>query len=97
MGELYKYLISHIWFFSPTQQVYKQKMKHLLCEHQNTISELKADGSVSTQLAHKEQEQIEAELHENMRAIKIDMQGLDNENLVKELELVCTTHCFISI
>lgn len=67
-------------------------MKHLLCEHQNTISELKADGLVSTEVLQKEQEQLETELHEDMRAILVDMQELDNENLVKELELVCSTH-----
>lgn len=67
-------------------------MKHLLCEHQNTISELKADGLVSTEVLQKEQEQLETELHEDMRAILVDMQELDNENLIKELELVCSTH-----
>lgn len=65
-------------------------MKHLLCEHQNTISELKAGGLVSTEVVQKEQEQLETELHKEMRAIMVDMQELDNENLVKELELVCT-------
>lgn len=67
-------------------------MKHLLCEHQNTISELKADNLVSTEVLQKEQEQLETELHEDMRAILVDMQELDNENLIKELELVCSTH-----
>ncbi|XP_039995733.1 dynein regulatory complex subunit 4-like [Xiphias gladius] len=68
-------------------KVYKQKMKHLLCEHQNTISELKADGLVSTEVVQKEQEQLETELHKEMRSIMVDMQELDNENLFKELEL----------
>ncbi|XP_070688286.1 dynein regulatory complex subunit 4-like [Pempheris klunzingeri] len=68
-------------------KVYKQKMKHLLCEHQNTISELKADGLVSAEAAEKEQERLETELHKEMRAIMVDMQELDNENLVKELQL----------
>ncbi|XP_038557095.1 dynein regulatory complex subunit 4 [Micropterus salmoides] len=68
-------------------KVYKQKMKHLLCEHQNTISELKADGLVSREMMQKEQEHLETELHKEMTAIMVDMQELDNENLVKELEL----------
>lgn len=67
-------------------------MKHLLCEHQNMISELKADGLVSAELVQKEQQQLESELHKQMRAIMVDMQELDNENLIKELELVCSTH-----
>ncbi|KAI3377861.1 hypothetical protein L3Q82_008996 [Scortum barcoo] len=68
-------------------KVYKQKMKHLLCEHQNMISELRADGLVSTELMQKEQEQLENELHKEMRAIMVDMQELDNESLIRELEL----------
>lgn len=67
-------------------------MKHLLCEHQNTISELKADGLVSAELLQKEQEQLETVLHKEMRAIMVDMQELNNENLIKELKLVCSTH-----
>ena len=67
-------------------------MKHLLCEHQNTIAELKADGLVSTEVMQKEQEELETELHKEMRAIMVDMQELDNENLIKELELVCGSH-----
>ncbi|XP_070760216.1 dynein regulatory complex subunit 4 [Enoplosus armatus] len=68
-------------------KVYKQKMKHLLCEHQNTISELKADVLVTAEVMQKEQEQIEAKLHKEMRATVADKQELANENLVKELEL----------
>lgn len=66
-------------------------MKHLLCEHQNTISELKADGLVSTEKVQKEQEKLETELQKDLRAIMVDMQELDNEDLVKELQLVCST------
>ncbi|XP_072236608.1 dynein regulatory complex subunit 4-like [Leuresthes tenuis] len=68
-------------------QVYKQKMKHLLCEHQNTLSELKAYGSDSTEVLQAEQEQLEMELYKKMKALMIDMQELKNENLVRELEL----------
>lgn len=71
-------------------------MKHLLCEHQNTISELTADGLVSSEVVQKEQEQLETKLHNEMKSIMVDMQELDNESLVKELELVRSTHqvCF---
>lgn len=67
-------------------------MKHLLCEHQNTISELKADGLVSSEMVQEEHQQLESKLHNEMRSIMVDMQELDNEGLVKELELVCSTH-----
>ncbi|XP_049455582.1 dynein regulatory complex subunit 4-like [Epinephelus fuscoguttatus] len=68
-------------------KVYKQKMKHLLCEHHNMISELKADGLVSTQVVQKEQEQLETELHKDMRAIVVNTEKLDIEDLIKEHEL----------
>ncbi|KAF3832586.1 hypothetical protein F7725_026251 [Dissostichus mawsoni] len=68
-------------------KVYKQKMKHLLCEHQNTISELRADALVSTQAGQKEQGQLETQLHKDMKAIMVDKQEHDNQNLVKELDL----------
>jgi len=87
--ELMIYVSSLIMF---PHQVYKQKMKHLLCEHQNTLSELKAYGSDSTEVLQTEQEQLEMELYKKMKALMIDMQELDNENLVRELELVCRTH-----
>lgn len=65
-------------------------MKHLLCEHQNTISELKAEGLVSTEVLQNEQEQLEAELHKEMEAIMVDMQRLDDEKIFRELEMVCS-------
>lgn len=70
-------------------------MKHLLCEKENTIAELKADGLVSTELVQKKQEQLETELHKEMKAIMVGLQGLDIEDLVKELELVCSSRLII--
>ncbi|XP_035014845.2 dynein regulatory complex subunit 4 isoform X2 [Hippoglossus stenolepis] len=68
-------------------KVFNQKMKHLLCEHQNTISELRANALVSTEMQQKEQETLETELHKRMKAIKVEMEEIDDEHLVKELEL----------
>uniref|UniRef100_A0A8D3CR52 Dynein regulatory complex subunit 4 n=1 Tax=Scophthalmus maximus TaxID=52904 RepID=A0A8D3CR52_SCOMX len=84
---LYSDIEEDEWRHQVEIKVYKQKMKHLLCEHQNTICELEADGLVSTEERHKEQKQLETKLREEMRAIKIDTQQISNENLVKELEL----------
>lgn len=67
-------------------------MKHLLCEHQNMVSELKADGLVSSEVVQKEQQRLETMLHNERKAVMVDMQELDNEGLVRELELVCSTH-----
>lgn len=76
---------------SPCVQVYKQKMKHLLCEHQNAVSDIKANNSVSVEALQKEQEQIEIAIHKKMRNVLVDTQELDIEHLVKDLELVCSS------
>ncbi|XP_030622407.1 dynein regulatory complex subunit 4 [Chanos chanos] len=70
-------------------QVYKQKVKHLLYEHQNGISELKAEGVVATKLMQKEHVELENELRKGMRALKVDFkeQVFSNENLVESLKL----------
>lgn len=72
--------------------MYKQKVKHVLCEHQNVISGLKADAVVLTEAMQKEQEQLEAEIHLEQEAIAVDMQDVESEKLAWELELVCATH-----
>ncbi|XP_061670130.1 dynein regulatory complex subunit 4 isoform X2 [Syngnathoides biaculeatus] len=67
-------------------KVYKQKMKHLLCEHQNTIAELQADRVATAEAMRKEQAQLERELLDKMAAIRTAAQQFDIENLVSELE-----------
>ncbi|KAG7513799.1 growth arrest-specific protein 8-like [Solea senegalensis] len=74
------------WRHQVEIKVYKQKMKHLLCEHQNTISEFKAFDSLSTDARQKEQAKLEIKLHKEMTATMADML-VSNENLVKELKL----------
>lgn len=72
-------------------------MKHLLCEHQGAISELKANNSVSVEALQKEQEQIEMVIHKKMRNVLVDTQELDIEHLVKDLELVCSSQQILGI
>ncbi|XP_061521670.1 dynein regulatory complex subunit 4 [Phycodurus eques] len=67
-------------------KVYTQKMKHLLCEHQNTMAELQADRVTTAEAMHKEQVQLERELHRRIATTRTDMHGFDIENLVSELE-----------
>ncbi|XP_077420069.1 dynein regulatory complex subunit 4 isoform X2 [Vanacampus margaritifer] len=67
-------------------KVYKQKMKHLLCEHHNTISELESDRVTTAEAMENEQAQLERELHKKTTAIRNDMHEFDIENLVSELE-----------
>lgn len=65
-------------------------MKHLLYEHQNNITELKAEGSVSMKLAQKEHRTQETELRKDMRTLKVELkeQELANEVVVKNLRMV---------
>ena len=54
-------------------QVYKQKVKHLLYEHQNNINILKADGELSMKLAADEASKVEGELQKDKRALKLEL------------------------
>ncbi|XP_042311208.1 dynein regulatory complex subunit 4 isoform X2 [Sceloporus undulatus] len=70
-------------------KVYKQKVKHLLYEHQNNLTELKAEGTVSMKLAQKDHRSQEMELRKDMRTLKVELkeQELANEMVVKNLSL----------
>lgn len=73
-------------------QVYKQKMKHVLCEHQNMMSGLQSDAVVSAEAMEKEREELEAGINLEQEAIAVDMQDVESEKLAWEIELVCGTH-----
>ncbi|KAK3570963.1 hypothetical protein QTP86_031235 [Hemibagrus guttatus] len=70
-------------------RVYKQKVKHLLYEQQNSIVELKTEGVVATKLLEKEQADLENELRRGMRNLKVDLKEheFSNENYIKNLKL----------
>uniref|UniRef100_A0A2K6SWW4 Dynein regulatory complex subunit 4 n=1 Tax=Saimiri boliviensis boliviensis TaxID=39432 RepID=A0A2K6SWW4_SAIBB len=70
-------------------KVYKQKVKHLLYEHQNNLTEMKAEGTVIMKLAQKEHHTQEGVLRKDMRALKVELkeQELANEVVVKNLRL----------
>ncbi|MCI4379506.1 hypothetical protein PGIGA_G00229170 [Pangasianodon gigas] len=70
-------------------RVYKQKVKHLLYEQQNGITELKTEAVVATKLLEKEQADLENELRRGVRSLKVDLkeQELSNENYIKNLKL----------
>lgn len=79
-------------FIILSHQEHKQNLKRLLCEHQNTISELKADGLTSTEAVQKQQMRLEHEHHKMMEGIRVDTQELDIESIVKEMELVSNSY-----
>ncbi|KAL4235399.1 Dynein regulatory complex subunit 4 [Mactra antiquata] len=69
-------------------KVYKQKVKHLLYEHQNNISELKAEGAVSLKLAQDDHRGEELDLRKDKRALKVSLkeQELSHEEIIKNLK-----------
>lgn len=54
-------------------KVYKQKVKHLLYEHQNNITTLKADGELALKLQQDEFRKREAELNRDKRDLKLKL------------------------
>ncbi|KAB0405033.1 hypothetical protein E2I00_013566, partial [Balaenoptera physalus] len=70
-------------------KVYKQKVKHLLYEHQNSLMEMKAEGTVVMKLAQKEHRVQEGTLCRDVRALKVGLkeQELASEVAVKNLRL----------
>ncbi|XP_040426909.1 dynein regulatory complex subunit 4 isoform X1 [Cygnus olor] len=70
-------------------KVYKQKVKHLLYEHQENLTELKAEGTLSMKRAQKDHWAQEMELRKDMRSLKVELkeQELANEVVVKNMRL----------
>nr|KAG5690590.1 hypothetical protein BaRGS_022594 [Batillaria attramentaria] len=69
-------------------KVYKQKVKHLLYEHQNNIAELKAEGSVALKLAQDQHGTKEMDLRKDKRSLKVELkeQELSHEDVIKDLK-----------
>lgn len=69
-------------------KVYKQKVKHLLYEHQNNISELKAESTVALKLAQDENRSSELDLRKDKRSLKVELkeQELSHEDVIKNLK-----------
>merc|ERR1711865_1047396 len=54
-------------------KVYKQRVKHLLYEHQDEITQLKTESETALKLAQDEHRGGEAELKSDRRALKLDL------------------------
>lgn len=66
-------------------------MKHLLYEHQENLSDLKVEGTLSMKRAQQDHWAQEMELRKDMRSLKVELkeQELANEVVVKNMRLVC--------
>merc|ERR1712002_453699 len=69
-------------------KVYKQKVKHLLYEHQNNIAELKEDRTVALRIAQEENYNCELDLRKDKRNLKVELkeQELSHEDEIKYLK-----------
>lgn len=62
----------------------------MLYEHQNNISELKAEGAVALKLAQDDHRGEEMDLRKDKRALKVSLkeQELSHEDIIKNLKRV---------
>uniref|UniRef100_A0A8C6WWL7 Dynein regulatory complex subunit 4 n=1 Tax=Neogobius melanostomus TaxID=47308 RepID=A0A8C6WWL7_9GOBI len=67
-------------------KVYRQKMRHLLCEHQNTICELKANRLASKEEMQAEQTKLENRLQNAVALLLVDLQQVDTKSPTMELK-----------
>lgn len=70
-------------------KVYKQKVKHLLYEHQNNIAELKAESTVALKLSQDNNRGNELDLRKDKRSLKVELkeQELAHEDVIKNLKM----------
>ncbi|XP_053934565.1 dynein regulatory complex subunit 4 isoform X2 [Cuculus canorus] len=70
-------------------KVYKQKMKHLLSEHQADLTELKVEGTLSKKLTQEDHLVQEMKLQKDTRFLQVKLreQELAHETLMKNMQL----------
>jgi len=69
-------------------KVYKQKVKHLLYEHQSNVAQLKEAGEMALKLQQEEHRQHEAESKRDKRSLKLELKELElaHEDAIRELK-----------
>ncbi|XP_072321515.1 dynein regulatory complex subunit 4-like [Eucyclogobius newberryi] len=67
-------------------KVYRQKMRHLLCEHQNTICELKAEGEASKEALKEEKTILENKLRQDLASLLVNIHQVDTETPIMDLK-----------
>jgi len=70
-------------------KVYKQKVKHLLYEHQNNITTLKTEGETALKLQQDGFHRVQADLQKDKRALKQEMREMElaHEDYIRQLQL----------
>ena len=69
-------------------KVYKQRVKHLLYEHQNEITVLKTDAETTLKLSQDTHRAAEAEIKSDRRSLKLDLKEMElsHEDYLKSLK-----------
>eukprot|EP00127_Corallochytrium_limacisporum_P005200 Clim_evm17s201 gene=Clim_evmTU17s201 len=69
-------------------KVYKQKIKHLLYEHQNSLTTAKAEGATAVKVAHDDTIEREKELRSDQKDLRLRLKEfeLQHEDIVKSLQ-----------
>ena len=69
-------------------KVYKQKVKHLLYEHQNNVAQLKEASELALKLQQEEYRTHEAESKKDKRSLKLELKELElaHEDAIRELK-----------
>ncbi|RLO02702.1 hypothetical protein DYB28_015145 [Aphanomyces astaci] len=72
-------------------KVYKQRVKHLLYEHQNEISSLKIESETALKIGQDDHRTTERELKTDKRSLKLDLKEMElsHEDYLKTLKQVC--------
>ena len=60
-------------------KIYKQRVKHLLYEHQNEVTTAKTDSEIALKLLQDENRGKEAELKSDKRALKLEKKEVRRE------------------
>lgn len=69
-------------------KVYKQRVKHLLFEHQNETTHAKTEAQVALKLAQDDHRESEAQLKKDRRGLKLELKELElsHEDYLKSLK-----------
>jgi hypothetical protein len=68
--------------------VYKQKVKHLLYEHQNNVAQLKEQAEMSLKIQQDDHREREAAAKKDKRSLKLELKELElaHEDAIRELK-----------
>ena len=69
-------------------KIYKQRLKHLLQEHQNEITHKKTESELALKMAQDDDREIERDMKEDKRTLNLELRGIElsHEEFVRGLK-----------